>query len=252
MVGERFPRATLLALDRNIGFGAACNEGARAAAAAEFLLLLNADTQARPGAVDALVRCVRDESVGCVAPTLLTEDGAVQLSVLPYPGIFASGRPAVTAFPVVVARRPSMQLVGEYPVGAALLVRRRAFVEVGGFDPGFFHFYEEVDLCQRMTEAGWTIHTCELAEVEHTGGASATPRWASTYVHQLRGHLRFVAKHRGRAAAELARLLLVGALAIRLLYTRGEQRRGFGSGMRWLLRADIPHITVPPPARALD
>jgi N-acetylglucosaminyl-diphospho-decaprenol L-rhamnosyltransferase len=241
LVRERFPAARLLALDRNIGFGAACNLGA-GESTSEFLLFLNPDTIVRRGAIKQLLACIEQgQDIALVAPTLLNADGSIQLSVLTYPGIFASGRPAVTAFPVADTRptRRFGDLVDEYPVGAALLVRRRAFVEIGGFDPRFFHFYEELDLCKRLTEAGWRIRLCPQAEIEHVGGGSSSSRWSSAYVHQLRGHLRYVGKHRGRAAAELARVLLLAALSVRLLYARGEQRRGFRTGLNSLIRVNI-------------
>jgi N-acetylglucosaminyl-diphospho-decaprenol L-rhamnosyltransferase len=247
LVREHFPTVRLLALERNIGFGAACNRAVEDLADAELILLLNPDTILRPGAIERLAACI-DEApdIALVAPSLENADGSTQLSVLPYPGIFASGRVAVTAFPKADTR-PSRErdLVEEYPVGAAMLVRRAAFVASGGFDPGFFHFYEELDLCKRLVQAGWRIRLCPRAQIEHVGGGSSTSRWAGTYVHQLRGHLRYVGKYRGRAAAEVARALLVAALLVRLPFARGEQRRGFVAGLKWLLRADISSVLVP-------
>jgi GT2 family glycosyltransferase len=243
-VRERFPRARLLALERNVGFGAACNLVADAVTA-DLLLLLNPDTIVREGAIEHLCACIEERpDVALVAPTLLNTDGSVQLSVLRYPGIFASGRPAVTAFPTADTHPGSSEgdLVDAYPVGAAVLLRRRSLVEVGGFDPGFFHFYEELDLCKRLLEAGWRIRLCRRAEVEHVGGGSSTSRWMTAYVHQLRGHLRYVGKYRGRSAAELARVLLLVALGVRLLYARGDQRRAFKAGGKFLMRVNIGNL----------
>lgn len=240
LVRERFPDMPLLALDRNLGFGAACNLAARQTTA-DFLLLLNPDTVVRSGATRKLRECIETNAqIAVAAPTLLNADGSAQLSLLPYPGIFASGRAAITAFPVPEKRKQGRrELVDSYPVGAALLVRRRAFADIGGFDDGFFHFYEEVDLCKRLRAAGWTICLCPEAEIAHVGGGSSASRWPSTYVQQLRGHIRYVAKHRGRIAAETARMLLVGALFARLLYMRGEQRKALRAGLRWLLSARV-------------
>jgi GT2 family glycosyltransferase len=251
LVRERFPRVRLLALERNVGFGAACNLGA-GEAAGELLLLLNPDTVVRPGAIEHLRACIEERpDVGLVAPTLLSVDGSVQRSVLAYPGVFVSGRPAVSAFPTT-DKDPAAhdrELVDEYPVGAAVLVRRGAFVAVGGFDPGFFHFYEELDLCQRLSKAGWRIRFCCRAEIEHVGGGSSTSRWPTVYVHQLRGHLRFVGRYRGRRAAEVARALLLASLLVRGLGARGDQRRAYRAGLRWLLRADLADVMAASPQR---
>jgi GT2 family glycosyltransferase len=116
--------------------------------------------------------------------------------------------------------------------GAALLVRRDAADAVGLFDEKFFMFSEEADWMYRFHEAGWSVWFDPDAEVVHVGGASHGGR---LYVENLRGHLRFLAKHRGLAQAERARKLLLWSLRLRSLVLRREEYR---EGARFLSSGD--------------
>ena len=102
-------------------------------------------------------------------------------------------------------------------------MRREATDAVGLFDEDFFMFSEETDWLYRFRAAGWKVLFFPGAEVVHVGGASHGGR---LYVENLRGHLRFLAKHRGPREAERARrLLLVVAAAARA----GLPRRAAGA-----------------------
>jgi GT2 family glycosyltransferase len=115
--------------------------------------------------------------------------------------------------------------------GACLLVRSAAAGEVGLFDESFFMFSEETDWCYRFRSAGWKILFFPGAEVVHVGGAS---HGGSMFLENVRGHLRFLAKHRGIAYAERARRLLLLGVRLRLLLFRGERRRSYREAERWL------------------
>ena len=106
--------------------------------------------------------------------------------------------------------------------GPALLVRRDAVDAVGMFDEAFFMFSEEVDWMTRFRRAGWKVLFFPGAEVVHVGGAS---HGGQMYVENLRGHLRFFAKHDGPKAAERARVLLLWSLRLRALVLRREAYR---------------------------
>jgi GT2 family glycosyltransferase len=187
MVRDEFPGVRLEVLHDNPGYGAASNI-AFSLCSAEYVLLLNSDTELRPGALSALVahldRCPR---AGIVGPRLLNPDNTLQKSTFPFPS------------PLVpfVKQRPVADLVGLVPLprdafvgawahdhtrrvpwvlGAALGIRRSAFERVGGFDERYVMYYEEVDLCYRMRQAGWETHFTPATEVTHVGGASTSQR----------------------------------------------------------------------------
>jgi GT2 family glycosyltransferase len=109
--------------------------------------------------------------------------------------------------------------------GAALLVRRTAFEEVGGFDERFFLYAEESDLCARLSERGWTILFEPAARVVHRGGVSA----GDALFGQVNASLAtYVARHQGRLAGALARAVLAAGAAGRYvisLVTPGERGR---------------------------
>jgi GT2 family glycosyltransferase len=107
-------------------------------------------------------------------------------------------------------------------MGFAMLVRRRAIDDVGGFDEGFFLFSEETDLCRRLWDSGWEIWYLPDAEFTHVGGASQKGRM---FDENVRGHLRYLAKHRGEKDARRARMLLLWGLRLRAVLFRGERRR---------------------------
>lgn len=123
-----------------------------------------------------------------------------------------------------------------------MLLRREAFEDVGGFDPRFFMYFEEVDLCWRLQEAGWQVALCPEAGFVHVGGTSTTANWAAMYREQLRGHLRFLAKHHRATDAEFARKLLEVAVSVRALLARGADREAFRAAARWLASGDAESL----------
>jgi N-acetylglucosaminyl-diphospho-decaprenol L-rhamnosyltransferase len=234
-VRDRFPEVQLLELNENLGYGAACNEGLRAASA-PLVLLLNPDAWPVGDGIERLAACatVRPR-LGAVAPQLHSPDGREQQTFVGLPTRWWTGRPALTSAPSRFFR-PRLRLGPRrgFLVGAVLLLRREAVEEIGGFDPSFFMFYEEVDLCWRLQHGGWSIDVCREAEFVHIGGTSTRRDWARMYREQLRGHLLFLAKHQGLATAEQARRYLRWVLRARMLARWGEQRRAYREAVLWL------------------
>jgi GT2 family glycosyltransferase len=100
-------------------------------------------------------------------------------------------------------------------------------------------FSEETDWCYRFREAGWRVWFYPGAEVVHVGEASHGGR---LYHENLRGHIRFFAKHYGLREAERARLLLLWALRLRGVVFRGERGREYRRAARWLRGATVPDL----------
>ena len=124
-------------------------------------------------------------------------------------------------------------------MGAVLLVRRAAIEDVGPADDAFFLFSEETDWHYRFVRAGWEVLFTPDAEAVHVGGASHGGR---LFNEQVRGHLRFLAKHRGPREAERARRLLLTALRLRALLFRGERGRMYRDAARWLASGTVPTL----------
>lgn len=236
-VRERFPTVEVVPLPENVGFGAACNAGFERAVG-DFVLLLNPDAWPTEGGIERLAACAeREPRVGAVGPALYTPDGALHASLVGFPTRWWLGRPAITSRRGRRQRRVGRRLTPKdrrFLVGAALLVRRDAYEDVGGFDPRFFMFSEDVDLCWRLHEAGWRLSLCSEAAFVHLGGTTTTRNWPEMYREQLSGHLRFLAKHRGTADAEFARRLLGIAVRVRALLASDPDRQAFREAARWL------------------
>jgi N-acetylglucosaminyl-diphospho-decaprenol L-rhamnosyltransferase len=252
LVAQDYPGVTLVRLPENPGYGAAVNAGAaRASASADLLLILNADTWAEDGAVRKLAAALEAApAAGAAGPRLVNADGSLQPSVRGFPTPWrlateyfflrwlAPRSRALNAFYASGFDHETPR-VAEFVVGAAMLLRRDAFEEVEGFDPAFFMYDEEVDLCYRLAAAGRPTLFVPSASVGHVGGASTAPVAEAMYIEQLRSHLRFLDKHDGPATAERVRRMLTWAMRLRALVFRGRRRRISLAAARWAASADV-------------
>ena len=170
----------------NLGFGKAANAGV-AETGAEVVVVANADTWFAPGSVRAMAEHLEaNPRVGALGPLIRFPDGRLQWSARAFPSIgqaighalFGLWRPDnrwTRAYRLTDWDHQSEREV-DWVSGACLALRREAFDEVGGFDPSYFMFVEDVDLCARLWEAGWTVVFSPVAEVTHAVGASVGAR----------------------------------------------------------------------------
>lgn len=188
---QGLPRTVVIANEKNVGFGAAVNQAARATGA-RLLWLLNPDCEVEPGALATLEATLdRHPECAIAAPQLLNADGSVQASARGEPsawtGLFGRNTLLTRFFPSSeVARRnlPAADLVAsgvesapvDWVMGAAMLIRREPFDLAGGFDERYFLYWEDADLCRRLRERGWSTRYVPRARVMHSGGASAKTR----------------------------------------------------------------------------
>lgn len=256
MLRAEYPGVELVANRKNLGFGAAANQGI-ASCGEPYVLLLNADTTLQAGALRSLAAYLDEHPVAAVVgPRLSNADGTLQRSARTYPQLVTL-RPLLRHVPLVRElylptwshSRPRRV---PYVVGAALAIRRRAFDRVGGFDPDFFLFYEEVDLCRRLRLAGWEVHFAPVTTVAHAGGASTSQvpdlavryRTASErrFYGRLHGgvHLALIAAVLNvRLAGAVARDVMSRALA-RDPIQRGEIEKRLAAHLRVLASDDAP------------
>jgi N-acetylglucosaminyl-diphospho-decaprenol L-rhamnosyltransferase len=246
LVRDRFPRARLIE-QRNAGMGGGNNAGMRVASG-RYFLLLNSDAWAVGDAVERLCAFADGRpDAAVVGPRLANPDGSLQRSVRAFPTLWR----LATEYFFVRKLAPGSELLNplyaggfdhasvreaDWISGACLLVRREATEDVGLFDERFFLFSEETDWCYRFGAAGWKVVFYPGAEVVHVGGATHGGR---LYTENLRGHLRFLAKHQGLPQARRARLLLLAALRLRSLVFTGERGRTYRDAARWLASARV-------------
>ena len=230
VVRERFPDVRVVEQE-NRGLAAGWNAGMREAGG-RYFLILNADAWVVGDAVERLVAFAEAHpDAGLVGPRLRNPDGSLQRSVRAFPTPWrlateyfflrklAPRSRALNAFYAGGFAHDRAREV-DWVMGACMLVRREAVEDAGPLDESFFLFAEETDWCFRLRAAGWRVWFCPDAEVVHVGGASHGGRM---FGENVRGHLRFLAKHRGVADAERARRVLLVALRVRALLFRGER-----------------------------
>jgi N-acetylglucosaminyl-diphospho-decaprenol L-rhamnosyltransferase len=228
----------------NLGYGRAANLGADAEGApeADYLLICNPDIEVRPGAITTLVAALgADPRLGAVGPRLSNSDGSLYPSARTFPDLvdaMGHGLLGLVAPRNRFTRRyrlldwdHSTAARVDWISGACFLVRRSAWDQVGGFDPAFFMYMEDVDLCWRLGRAGWAIGYEPAAEVVHVQGVSAD---LHPY-RMLAAHHRSMWLFARRTTTGLRRLalpvVLVGlaarfvvASARRLLFPAGRRR----------------------------
>jgi N-acetylglucosaminyl-diphospho-decaprenol L-rhamnosyltransferase len=223
-------RPRIVASPANLGFGGGCNLGA-AESKAEALFFLNPDARLKPGATAILMTALQEDSTVVVAaPRVIDPTGesraasaGAEPSVRSTVGHFLGlGRiPGLRRFlrPVYLADG-RVRTRPDWVSGAAMLVRKSAFDQVGGFDGRIFMYMEDVDLCRRLREKGWAIDYEPDAVVEHVMGHSQSAdqpvRWYSAY------HA-YLVEHRGALRARAASLAAALGLGLRAVAYRGRR-----------------------------
>jgi hypothetical protein len=215
MVRARFPWVRLIALAENRGFSAGVNLAA-AAATGDALLLLNPDTVVPTGTRSGMARSLREHpQAGVLGMRQVDAYGTFQLTVGLQPG-FATEllrclvQRRLDSGDRKLAARLDRWLSSPRPIawvtGAALLARRDAFHAVGGFDEGFFLYFEDIDFCLRVRESGRIVLYDPSVTVLHHRGASARVGSVRAAREYRRSQLRFWQKHSGPWARRAVRL----------------------------------------------
>src|SRR4051812_30021868 len=190
---------------------------------------------------------------GVAGPKLRYPDGRLQRSVRGFPTLWRLATESLFLRKLAPRSRAFNAFYGagfehdrpyeaEFLMGAVLLVRREAADTVGLFDEDFFMFSEETDWLYRFRQAGWQVLFTPDAEFVHVGGATTKKSWGPMFKEQVRGHLRFLDKHRGRREAERARRLLLVSLRLRGWAFPGQRGRTYAETARWLAGSSVEEL----------
>jgi GT2 family glycosyltransferase len=208
----------VIALDRRRGKGendTALLQRARG----RYALLLNEDSELRPGAVAALHGALEKRpKAGAAGARLLRPDGTVQPSAWRFP----SPTTALVGA-LFLHRRFTVQSRGErtrevdWAQSAALLVRTEAARAIEWFDPAFFVYSDEVDFCRRLRDAGWRTLYVPSAQAIHHEQLSTGAVPERRIVELSRNRDRYMRKHHSAPAAAAVRVLTAWAYAVRSL-----------------------------------
>lgn len=237
---ERYgSRVTIVENGANLGFAGACNR-AFAVTTSPYVFLLNPDAELKPHALSAIVGFAEDHvRCGIAGSRIYNYDGSIQESCgefdtwlgaflrssawgeWPFLRHFSNGF-ALREWGHAATRRVDIA------IGAALLIRRKLFAEIGTFDERFFLYHEEVDFAKRAANAGWETWYVPASEAIHEGRGSARGQY-NVETRKQASRRKYWVKHHGKlwyatlVAALVGRYVLYAAL--------------LGGGALWLRRA---------------
>lgn len=257
-----YPWAAWIRNDSNRGFAGAVNQGV-AATTAPFLLLLNPDCEVLTD-LDGLVDACREDGVAGAGGLLLDLGGAPQTGFharsLPTPWALAFEALGVNRCwrrnPVNRRYRlldldPRSEREAEQPAGAFLLLRRDALQAVGGMDERFHPvWFEDVDLCRRLYDAGYTLRYSPRAAARHRGAHAVTTLPLQRKLQAWYGGLlRYAAKYYPPAARRRVRFAVLAGLQLRRLRCRlgggsSADAEAYGAVFR-LVRSGFPDRSAP-------
>lgn len=225
-IATHFPWVQLIRNTTNVGFAAANNQ-AMALAKGKYILLLNSDTKVLSQALTTMVEFMEAHpAVGASGARYLNPDGSLQPSCYPAPTLARELWRMLHLdrfYPYGIYQMNDWSMHKPRAVdivqGAALLVRRLVLDQIGFFDPAYFMYTEEVDLCQRIRRAGWSIFFVPAAMIIHYGGQSTRQAALPMFLQLYRSKILYFRKHHGAGATLLYKLILLGATLLRLVMT---------------------------------
>lgn len=222
MVRREFPWVKVVDNNENLGFGRGNNLAfAHSDPRSRWTLLLNPDTVVLDGAIEKLVKFGDSQpKAGAVGGKTLKADLTLERScVWGSPGLWPMVCKSV-GLQIIFKNsklfnpeamdwwpRNSVREVGVI-TGCFLMIRRPIYEQTGGFDPRFFMYAEEVDLCWRIKKLGWKLMFTPDAQIIHLVGASAAKAKPNRLYHINLGLLKLYRKHYGEGYMKVANFLM--------------------------------------------
>ncbi len=234
----RRPGVRVVHTGGNLGYGRAANVGVQQSTA-EFVVVANPDIAWEPGSLDRLLDAAQRWPKGAAfGPLIQTTDGAIYPSARALPSLGRGIGHALCGWwwpsnPWTAAYRVENEAPHERTAGwlsgSCLLLRRDAFDEVGGFDPGYFMYFEDLDLGDRLGKAGWLNVYVPSAIVSHSNG-HATSRYAAQMAGEHhRSAYRYLSRRYGGWRWLPVRLALRAGLGLRSVMSRRWPRVAAGA-----------------------
>lgn len=280
---RNYPQIRVIENGVNLRFAKGNNAGIRASQG-DYVLILNPDTIIHDGTLDKVVRFADEHpEAGACGCKVLNPDGSYQESARPFPSVRGEWIAALYVRPLrhLSARFISDTYTGwqgetERPTdwlsGCFILVRAEVLKHIGGFDEQFFYYYEDVDLCRRVWEAGSSVLFTPEMTITHLGGQSTKRSPLAFHLDSQTTRYRYYYKYYGKRGARRARWACLFSLTIRRLgygllqiVSPSEEGKNRLETLRvtfeWNLRADpvrlvekgeAPKLVREPMARALE
>lgn len=215
---RKLPKLQVITSPHNVGFGAANNLAAKQAQG-KYLIFLNPDTEVYSDTLQKWVDLAHEHQQSMVVPQITDLDGESQPSIYrKYPSLwghtyeywpltsdmvtklYAGAHPSVYSSQDHKSNQKPL-----HSVGAAMLIPRKMFEDLGGFDEQFFLYKEETDLQKRLNDQGfWLLYSPEV-QVKHAwGGATGVSSHTQLGQHYIKSSYQYLSKHKSNMLARLA------------------------------------------------
>jgi N-acetylglucosaminyl-diphospho-decaprenol L-rhamnosyltransferase len=188
----------------NTGYAGGINRGVRAGTSAEAILILNPDVRLEERSVRPLVDALTEPAAGIVVPQVRSPSGSLERSLRREPsplralGLNWTGVPAFSEYLRNSSDYDSPRTV-DWALGAVMLMSRKCYDAVGGWDESFFLYSEETDLCLRARDAGFLTRYEPRSVAVHIGGGSGRDR--TTHAMQIVNRVRLYRRRHGILAS---------------------------------------------------
>ncbi len=217
---EKYGQWHLILNRKNTGFARACNQGAQIAAG-EYLLFLNPDTVTEPRTIERMVDHLKTHpTAGVLGPKLVYSDGSRQLTCGPPLSIVHSisesfrlhnlSRRLFGGSHYMSWDHESPKEVG-WVSGGCLLIEKKLFEELEGFDENFFIFTEDMDLCLRARKTGKQVLYWPCVQIVHLEAQSLRKARTVSLIRRYQGRLYYFKKHHGTVVSILHRFIFSAA-----------------------------------------
>ena len=255
LLAASWPDVTVIANEDNVGFCRANNQAIEVTTR-PYLLLINADAMLQPGCLPALLdRMASDDRVGVVAPRLVYGDGRFQrwtagaapslpsmANYLFFTDRFAERSAVFTGH--YLGRDTSDAFAPDWVSSACMLVRRAMFDEVGAMSDEIFVYMDDVELCQRGRDGGWTVWYEPAGTCTHLMGQSTKRKTGAASPEAMRAFNRYFERRHGRRQTTVLRALQVGGFGLRVVAYRASGAARRDDGHRAAARAHLNHLKL--------
>lgn len=226
LIREHYPQVRVIENGQNLRFSKGNNVGIRVSTG-EYVLILNPDTVIHDGALDRWIEFAdRHPEAGGFGCRVLNRDGSYQGCARPFPTIWREWLAALYLRPLgymsdlfisdkYVRWKGQTERVIDWQAGCSVMVRGELLKKLGGFDEQFYYYYEDLDLCHRIWDAGYPIMYTPDVVITHLVGQSVKSFRVAFELDKYRNRYRYFHKYFGRTGARRCRRVSLGRLWIR-------------------------------------
>jgi len=225
-IRENYPDVRLIENGENLRFSKG-NNGGISATQGEYVLILNPDTIIRDGALDRWIEFAdRHPEAGGFGCQVLNADGSYQGCARPFPTVWREWVGALYLrslgylSDVFIADKyvrwsGETERIIDWQAGCCLMVRGELLKKLGGFDERFYYYYEDLDLCHQIRDAGYPIIYTPDVVITHLVGQSIKSFRIAFELDKYRNRYRYFYKYFGRSGVRRCRRAVLGRLWVR-------------------------------------